>query len=334
VLLQPQEAVCWGAISPDSRWVATGSHGTIKGAGAKVWDAQSGKLVKELPVGSYCHVAFSPDGRWLATGGGGCRLWRVGTWEEGPKVGGGDFTFSPDSRVLAVAGDAGVVRLVDPESGREYARLTGPDPIRLNPRCFTPDGAQLITQGSETRAIHIFDLRAIRGQLAEMGLDWDLPPYPEGNKAKPAPLEVRVIVAEPINPNTLNDEAWRLVTGPAGARDPAKALQLIQQAVQLEPGNAAFLNTLGVVQYRKGQYKEAVATLQKSLAAGKGQWDAFDLFFLAMCHHHLGEAAKARDCFTRAVKWRQGKKDLDARHAEELQAFQREAEALLPATGP
>jgi WD40 repeat protein len=177
VLLEPQEDVRSTALSPDGLWAATGSHSTHEGgAGAKVWDAQSGRLVKELPVGGLCGVVFSPDGRWLATNGGGCRLWRVGTWEEGPKVGGGGgnrgFVFSPDSRVLAVAGDAGVVRLVDPDSGREYARLTGPDPIRLLPGCFTPDGAQLITYGSETRAIHIFDLRAIRRQLAEMGLDW------------------------------------------------------------------------------------------------------------------------------------------------------------------
>jgi WD40 repeat protein len=77
VLLQPQEDVRTCAISPDCRWVATGSHGTIQGWGAKVWDAQSGKPVKELQVGSFCPVAFSTDGRWLATGGGGCRLWRA-----------------------------------------------------------------------------------------------------------------------------------------------------------------------------------------------------------------------------------------------------------------
>ena len=55
---------------------------------------------------------------------------------------------------------------------KAHARLNGPDPIRLHPVCFTPDRAQLITRGIETRAIHIFDLRAIRRQLAEMGLDW------------------------------------------------------------------------------------------------------------------------------------------------------------------
>ena len=128
---------------------------------------------------------------------------------------------------------------------------------------------------------------------------------------------------------TLNNQAWRLVTGPEKSRDPAKALKLIQEAIKQQPDNATFLNTLGVVQYRNGLYKEAVATLEKSLAKGNGQFDAFDLFFLAMCHHRLGNPVKARDCYTRAVKWSREQKDLPAQHAEELKAFQAEAEALL-----
>ena len=39
----------------------------------------------------------------------------------------------------------------------------------------------LITVGVESMQLHIFDLRAIRGQLAELGLDWDAPAL------KPAP---------------------------------------------------------------------------------------------------------------------------------------------------
>jgi uncharacterized protein HemY len=123
----------------------------------------------------------------------------------------------------------------------------------------------------------------------------------------------------------LNNEAWRLVTCPADQRDPARALQLIQKVVKHEPADATFWNTLGVVQYRNGQYMEAVATLEKSLAAGKGLSDAFDLFFLAMCHAKLGDAAKAKDCFERAVKWVEAHKNLPAQHVEELKAFHAEA---------
>jgi tetratricopeptide (TPR) repeat protein len=133
------------------------------------------------------------------------------------------------------------------------------------------------------------------------------------------------------NPTMLNNEAWRLVTGPAGQRDPARALALIRQAIEQDPDNATFLNTLGVVQYRNGRYKEAVSTLEKSLAEGQGQSDAFDLFFLAMCHARLGDAPKARDCFDRSVKWVEAQKNLAAQHVEELKTFRAEAEATLRA---
>src|SRR5262249_4749531 len=82
--LGPQEDVRYSAVSPEGRWVATGSHWLHEGSGAKVWDAQTGQLAEDLPVGGLCSVRFSPDGRWLLTGSagsGGPRLWEVGTWK-------------------------------------------------------------------------------------------------------------------------------------------------------------------------------------------------------------------------------------------------------------
>ena len=101
-----------------------------------------------------------------------------------------------------------------------------------------------------------------------------------------------------------NNLAWRLATGPVALRDPEQALVLARKAVALTPGTAIYLNTLGVAQYRAGQYAEAIATLEKSLAASKGESDAFDLFFLAMARHKLGQIDQARADFDRALRWR------------------------------
>jgi Flp pilus assembly protein TadD len=131
------------------------------------------------------------------------------------------------------------------------------------------------------------------------------------------------------NPVHLNNLAWSLATGPVGQRDLAKATELIQRAVAMDLENSTCLNTLGVIQYRNGQFAQAIATLEKSLGSGKGQSDSYDLFFLAMCHAKLGGPVKAKDCFDRAVKWVEGRKDLPAQYVEELKAFRAEAEEVL-----
>ncbi|HZW34975.1 MAG TPA: tetratricopeptide repeat protein, partial [Isosphaeraceae bacterium] len=126
-----------------------------------------------------------------------------------------------------------------------------------------------------------------------------------------------------------NNLAWKLANGPDASRHLDRALALIEQAIRLTPGQPVSLNTLGVVQYRRGRYAEALATLQRSLAAGHGQSDGFDLFFLAMAHHRLGHRDQAKNCFDRAVRWVKDQKNLTAPYARELAAFQAEARIVL-----
>jgi tetratricopeptide (TPR) repeat protein len=133
----------------------------------------------------------------------------------------------------------------------------------------------------------------------------------------------------------LNNLAWQLATGPPGLRDPQGALVLARKAVALAPDAAIYLNTLGVAQYRAGQITEAIATLEKSLAVGKGESDAFDLFFLAMARFKLGQIALARADFDRAVNWRRDHPNrAQPGWSEDLDAFHAEAKALLDGPPP
>jgi tetratricopeptide (TPR) repeat protein len=135
---------------------------------------------------------------------------------------------------------------------------------------------------------------------------------------------------------SLNGLAWILVTGPIDQRDPEQAVTLARRAVERTPGQQPSLNTLGVALYRVGQYAEAVSVLEQSLAAGKGESDAFDLFFLAMAHHRLGlgHVSQARDHFDRAVRWWSEHKDLPPHAIAELTGFRAEAEEVLGLARP
>jgi serine/threonine protein kinase/WD40 repeat protein len=191
----PQEDVRNCAVSPNGRWVVTSSHGSCV-AGVRIWGAHSGKHIKDLPAGVHGNARFSPDGRWLLTSGGGCRLWQVGNWQEGPNLHGTTLNasgaFACDGKLLALGDVPGIVRLVVPDTGKEIARLTAPEQARLAPCCFTPDGAKLITMSPETQALHIFDLRAIRRQLVDFGLDWDAPPLSPAGSTPCEPLQIQI----------------------------------------------------------------------------------------------------------------------------------------------
>jgi WD40 repeat protein len=191
--LAPHDDTRYVAVSPDGKRVATGSHWP---AGVTIWDADNGTRSKVLP-GVGWGVKFSPDGKWLGTVSGGYRLWEVGSWREGPNIGGGEGAdFSPDGKLLAVETGSGAIRLVNPDSGREYARLEDPNQDRAGRITFSPDGTQLVATSGDSQSIHVWDLRLIRARLVEMGLDWDVPSYPP---AKPAagPLRVEVDLGKP-----------------------------------------------------------------------------------------------------------------------------------------
>jgi WD40 repeat protein len=198
VVLQPQTDVRYLTVSPDGRLVVTCSHNGT-GAGAYVWETDTGRRVAVLSVPDMARCDFSPDGRSLAvdTGRGTIQIWDVGTWRAGLEFQGIHPCYSPDRAILAVARGHSI-RLLDPASGRELATLEHPNLIQPRDMVFSPDGRRIAVTDN-TDAIHVWDLRPIRTQLAGLGLDWDRTPVsPSDSRAEGPPIgRVTIIPAKP-----------------------------------------------------------------------------------------------------------------------------------------
>ncbi len=327
------------AVSPDGEWLATGSHVATKGA--QVWRIRDAIKVAELPIDYGTRVVFSPDGKWLMTTTAPCRLWTVGTWRLARQIGGEGRCFSPDGRLVVVQEATKLIRMVEIDTDRTIARLESPDLSDVLTASFSPDGSRLVVTTNDGPAVHVWDLRAIRRQLAGIGLDWDAAAYPDDDPANqsaqplpplqvdlgPLPLTASIdpkvyepliadleaaLASKPDQPDVrgmlarrCNEYAWKLANATGSSRNPERALSLARRCVELAPNQAMYLNTLGVTQYRAGRNAEAIATLDRSLAAGHGAYDGYDLYFQAMAHWHLGHKPQATASFDRAIEWKQ-----------------------------
>jgi WD40 repeat protein len=189
------------ALSSDGKWAAATAW---KDSRVRVWETATGKPEALLrDAGPDVHAdstAFSPDGLWLVVGGAtGYRWWLVDSWQPGLKIdksqwgaGPSPLAFARRGPLLALTLAPKTVQLVNPVTGRELATLTAPDLHFFSSLCFSPDGSQLAA-ATYDHVVQLWDLRAIRRQLADIGLDWDLPPYPPLPQATEIkPLEVTV----------------------------------------------------------------------------------------------------------------------------------------------
>jgi hypothetical protein len=57
------------------------------------------------------------------------------------------------------------------------AVLSAPEPLLIHLLSFSPDGSRLAVLAGDIS--QMWDLRAVRERLQELGLDWDQSPYPE-----------------------------------------------------------------------------------------------------------------------------------------------------------
>ena len=175
-----------GAVfSPDGQWLASGywNNNGRRGSELWIWSAQDGQPVRKIPMGN-CVPLFSPDGRWLLA----CSEQEFSQYRvEGlptnwplmriyPRATSGFDTgnaaFSADGKLLALHADQRILRLIEPATGRELARLTPlPEAFRTWRPLFSPDNRWLAAVSDI--GLHVWDLQLIRQHLREMGLDWE-----------------------------------------------------------------------------------------------------------------------------------------------------------------
>jgi serine/threonine protein kinase/WD40 repeat protein len=342
-------------FSPDGKWLATAN------GGVRLWEVgtwRPGPVVGS-PVSR--RFAFDPTGRLLAVNDdpgivrlviaeSGKELLRLTAPVEGQLE---PCCFTPDGCKLITFGHDRLVHIFDLAAIRRDLRPMGLDweekappppevPGPVPPLDITVDTATIGKSPEEKRTIwqqetalcslllglnpFNFDAARRRGD-AHFGL---------GEFAKALDDYYWALVIGPpamndlLDPDQFNHLAWHFASRPGRPDQPAALLQVARTAVELAPEVALYRNTLGVVYYRVERYHESIEQLDRSLRDNKDETAAFDLYFLAMCHHCLGHAARARECYDQAVRWtesRQGK--LPAGWTKELKSFRAEAAALL-----
>ncbi len=166
------------SLHPTEPVAATSDREGEKGGDSdvKLWNDVTGKFQRRLNLGPNGSARFSPDGRLLWASGGersGLLHWPDLTPVTAkPPLLGCDAWFSPDQSMLAVS-DLDKIALFRLGDSQMLGRL--PASIIAYAR-FAPDGGRLFTFANFN--IYAWDLRAVRHELAGVGLDWDGPPIP------------------------------------------------------------------------------------------------------------------------------------------------------------
>jgi hypothetical protein len=292
----------------------------------RVFDLAANKWVHALPGHIYgiFQVVFSKDGRRIGSCScdGGVKLWDMGTGQE---------LFSYHNHAAQPSGTLG---RIDSRLDAVHSVALSPDGLRLALGCRTSrllvlDATPATPQSRLGREAFLlveslYDRLLTRSAvLAYLGGDTVL--------SEPLRKEVRSRAERYLpDSNRFNTLSWNVARQPrASEADYRLALRQAEEACRLQPGAGELLNTLGVAQYRAGQYQKAVETLtasDKLQSRQPGGPHPVDLAFLAMAHHRLGQKERA---VAQRDRLRQAMKQQDWADDEEARALAQEAEALL-----
>jgi WD40 repeat protein len=162
--------------SPDGRWLAAAQYGHFQ---MRLWDTATWKDVLVLPATANVRVGFSPDSTCLVVGTPDDfqfvdleklqvrrRLTRFYT-----STAPGHSAFSPDGQLLAVARTQSEIALYGYPDLRELAVFEAPGAPAVMFLTFDRGGRHLAMASTLSRA-YLWDVQAMRQELARLGLDW------------------------------------------------------------------------------------------------------------------------------------------------------------------
>ena len=105
----------------------------------------------------------------------------------------------------------------------------------------------------------------------------------------------RVLKLVPEHPLALNNLATLLSET---SNQLSEALSYIEQAIQISGRQPALLDTLGTIQFRMGEFKPAIVSLEEAVSIGRV--DARYYFHLAVAYQKADQTEKSRDSLLRA----------------------------------
>jgi WD40 repeat protein len=160
-------------LSPDGRWLACAA-----GLDVYIWEIAALDRPPRRVPGEEPDPRFSPDGQWLLSLGRMPRLWRTGTWEEGPALPlASDASsvslacFSPDGHWLAVTQQNREIHLIDFATRQTLAIFEGPGESRIVAIEFSPDG-KILAAARDRGEVQLWEIPSLRSELAKLKLDW------------------------------------------------------------------------------------------------------------------------------------------------------------------
>ena len=181
-------------VSSDGEWLVVTVH---EFTNLLLRRTRDGAVLRELADSNLGLVDFSHDGRRIAVSSG--EKIRVEDVASGriawslvrPDVGGhgGPVRFSPDGSLLATEYGRDEVAILDASTGRIIVRLGHPQPEPISSLAFTSDGTRLAI-ACPTHVVHLWDLRELSREEAELGIDSGLRGFGKESKGKSASVQV------------------------------------------------------------------------------------------------------------------------------------------------